>query len=63
MGAQKNRLIETVLLSTHNICFTSEIRKLGFNLALLSGGGKGISKFYYIALYYCRKVCQCIQKG
>ena len=21
MGAQKNRLIETVLLSTHNICF------------------------------------------
>ena len=23
MGAQKNRLIETVLLSTHNICFNS----------------------------------------
>ena len=21
LGAQKNRLIETVLLSTHNICF------------------------------------------
>ena len=25
MGAQKNRLIETVLLSTHNICFGREI--------------------------------------
>ena len=28
LGAQKNRLIETVLLSTHNICFGWEIRKL-----------------------------------
>ena len=27
-GDQKNRLIETVLLSTHNICFVWEIRKL-----------------------------------
>ena len=27
-GAQKNRLIETVLLSTHNICFGLEIRIL-----------------------------------
>ena len=26
-GAQKNSLIETVLLSTHNICFGWEIRK------------------------------------
>ena len=30
LGAQKNRLIETVLLSTHNICFGWEIRKLIF---------------------------------
>ena len=30
LGAQKNRLIETVLLSTHNICFGWEIRKLFF---------------------------------
>ena len=30
LGAQKNRLIETVLLSTHNICFSLEIRKLNF---------------------------------
>ena len=30
MAAQKNRLIETVLLSTHNICFEFEIRKLIF---------------------------------
>ena len=28
LGAQKNRLIETVLLSTHNICFGWEARKL-----------------------------------
>ena len=27
MGAQKNRLIEAGLLSTHNICFGLEIRK------------------------------------
>ena len=27
MGAKKNRLIETVLLSTHNICFGLEIKK------------------------------------
>ena len=37
-GAQKNRLIETVLLSTHNICFDEEMRKMLFNYALLSGG-------------------------
>ena len=36
LGAQKNRLIETVLLSTHNICFGCEIRKLNFCYALLT---------------------------
>ena len=36
MGAQKNRLIETVLLSTRNICFGWEIRKLLFCYALLT---------------------------
>ena len=38
LGAQKNRLIETVLLSTHNICFGLEIRKLIFHITCLSGG-------------------------
>ena len=38
LGAQKNRLIETVLLSTHNICFDQVIRKIIFQYALLSGG-------------------------
>ena len=38
LGAQKNRLIETVLLSTHNICFGREINKVVFQYALLSGG-------------------------
>ena len=28
LGAQKNNLIETDLLSTHNICFGTEIRKI-----------------------------------
>ena len=36
LGAQKNRLIETVLLSTHNICFGWEIRKLYCWHALLT---------------------------
>ena len=36
LGAQKNRLIETVLLSTHNICFGWEIRKLNLRYALLT---------------------------
>ena len=35
LGAQKNHLIETVLLSTHNICFDQEIRKLIINYALI----------------------------
>ena len=38
LGAQKNRLIKTVLLSTHNICFGWEIRKIIFSYSLLSGG-------------------------
>ena len=36
LGAQKKRLIETVLLSTHNICFGREIRKIDFCYALLT---------------------------
>ena len=38
MGAKKNRLIETVLLSTHNICFGWEIRKIIFKYTLFSWG-------------------------
>ena len=38
LGAQKNCLIETVLLSTHNIIFGWEIRKLIFWYALLTKG-------------------------
>ena len=33
-----NRLIEMVLLSTHNICFGGEIRKIIFSYAHFSGG-------------------------
>ena len=38
LGAQKNRLIQTVLLNTHNICIGWEIRKIIFWYPLLSGG-------------------------
>ena len=38
LGTKKNRLIETVLLSTHNICFGWEIRKLICNYSYLSEG-------------------------
>ena len=37
VSAQKNRLNETVLLSTHNIYFAWEIRKLFRKYNLLSG--------------------------
>ena len=30
LGAQKNRLIEAVLLNAHNICFGRDIRKVFF---------------------------------
>ena len=36
VGAQKNRLIETVLLSTHNICFGWKIKKNIFLLRTLN---------------------------
>ena len=36
--AQKNGLIETVLLSAHNICFHWEIRKLTLSYAFLNKG-------------------------
>ena len=37
LGAQKNCLIETVLLNTHNIYFGCEITKIVFHITLLSG--------------------------
>ena len=36
--AEKNRLIETALLSTYNLRFCQEIRKIIFNNVSLSGG-------------------------
>ena len=38
MGAQKNHLNETVLFSTHNICFSGEIRKSIFINEILTRG-------------------------
>ena len=38
LGAQKNRIIERVVLSIHKICFGWEIRKLFFWYSLLNKG-------------------------
>ena len=38
LGAQKSRPIETVLFSTHNICFGLEIITLFFCYSLLTKG-------------------------
>ena len=38
LGSQKNRLIEMVLLSTHNTCIGCKVRKLFFDYSFLSGG-------------------------
>ena len=38
LGAPENRLIETVLLSTHNICFGWEIRRKKFCYSPLTKG-------------------------
>ena len=46
MGGQKNCLNETVLLSTYNICFDWEIRKLFFNYSLLSKSLQNVVKIY-----------------
>ena len=35
-GAQKNHLRETILLSTHNMCFESEIREVHYLLEMLA---------------------------
>ena len=45
LGAQKNRHIEMVLLSTHHTVLGSEIRKLVFNYTLLSRGLRFNKKF------------------
>ena len=45
LGAQKNRLNEAVLLSTHNICFGKEVRKLFFDYQPLSKGLIQVSFF------------------
>ena len=47
LGAQKNRLNETILLSTKNICFRWEIKKLIFKYRLLSVQVPGIIFFKF----------------
>ena len=54
MGAQKSRLTETVLLSTHNICFGWEIRKLFFCYALIT---KVLGTVHFI-VYFSKIHCE-----
>ena len=44
MGAQKNPLMETVLLSTHNICFGREIKNKFFLLHTLTLGPENVKQ-------------------
>ena len=56
MGARKNSLIETVLLSTHDVRFGLEIRKIIFSYALLPGGLKvplSLHKRIYLLFMHC----------
>ena len=48
MGAQKNRLIDMVLLSTHNICFGRDLKKFIFITYLES-----LSQYIYCHLTQC----------
>ena len=66
MGAQKNHLIETVLLSTHSICFGWEIRKLDFRYTLLTnvlGDGayrqSGVKNSYLWFLHFSGETKNC----
>ena len=49
LGAQKNRLIETVLPSTHNMCFGWEIRKI-VSITLIGRACTIHSTRYYISV-------------
>ena len=53
LGAQKNHLIEIVLLSTHNICFGCRIRKIIFSYACLlkTSEGGGVGHFVFAFAY------------
>ena len=60
----KNRLIETVLLSTNNICFGLEIRKLNFRYSILTKVLVTIMSFIYFFYLFFRLNCEKgIEKG
>ena len=53
LGAHKNRLNETVLLSNHNIYFEMEIKKRVLQYALLSGGLDNLKSLIYCHTILC----------
>ena len=54
IGAQKKRLNEAVLLSTHNLGFSRAIRDIIFNHTVLSGGQHSV-KFLFPCFLECSK--------
>ena len=56
-GAQKSRLVETILLSTHNICFGWEIRIFFYWFALLTKGLLTNYLIFFVFLILCLLVC------
>ena len=57
LGAQKNHLIETVLLSTSNICFGWEIRKWIFYFSFSSEGLSVPSLILHWQCKFCSEIC------
>ena len=51
---KNNRLAETVLLSTHNICFGWEIRKLVFRYALLTKALVQLNSHLFLQFTVCK---------
>ena len=51
MGAQKNRLMETVLLNTHNICFGWETTESFFIYTLLSTCTVELFNYIYVSAH------------
>ena len=59
LGAQKNRFMEMVLLSTHNICFGWEIIKIIISYTLLSWG---LDCFRHVLISKSRSLAQKLKK-
>ena len=61
LGAQKNCLCETILLSTHNICFGRGISKILVNFVVLTDGMRYVrllcSLCISFIIHFCARKC------